>query len=333
MMSDAAQLRTSFAVVFSSDDRGVQPLGVALFSLLDTAATGTSYMVYILSNGISTANQARLVALAQGERARHSVSFIDVSDLGALKELPSKERWPASTWARIFVPDLLLAETGIVLYCDIDLLICRDLTELFRTPLHGKAIGAVLEHRSHEGSHFNERLEIPMSCPGYFNSGVMLMDMQVFREQSLVKRIVDYAVAHRDKLTAPDQDALNGALCDNLQTIHHKWNWHDGLTRLLLKRSVRAKFSRGASIEDSVEAALHPGILHYQGPNKPWRYSYRLERQRYEDAMARSGFGIYPLPGKTQRKLLKRICYAPVYALTWARIRRLERYFRQRRQG
>lgn len=331
--SDMATLNESFAVVFSSDDRGVQQLGVALFSLLDRAALTTAYRIFILSNGITSANQQRLQAVAAAERARHSVTFIDVSDLPALKALPSTARWPVSTWARIFVPDLLPDESGLVLYCDIDLLICRDLAALFHTPLHGKAIGVVLEHVSHEGSHFNERLEIPQHCPGYFNAGVMLMDMQVFRQQQLVQRIMQFAVTHQQKLSCLDQDALNGALCDNVQRIHPRWNWHDGLTRLLLWRMPGSGPCRGSPLEDAVEAARRPGILHYQGPKKPWHYNYRLERRRYERAMQQSGFAVYPLPGRTVGKWLKRVLYAPVYGLTRLNILLLDMYFRRGRQG
>ncbi|MGH8494474.1 MAG: glycosyltransferase family 8 protein [Moraxellaceae bacterium] len=319
----------SFAVVFSSDDRGVQPLGVALFSLLDAAALGTVYKIFILSNGITEANQARLRGLAAGRNVRHSVIFVDVSELEVMRGLPSNARWPIATWARIFIPDLLPDEHGVVLYADIDLLFCRDLTELFHTPLEGKAIGVVLEHVSHEGSHFNERLAIPQTAPGYFNAGVMLMDLEIFRRQDLVRHILAYADANREKLTCLDQDALNGALAENLQRLHPKWNWHDGLTRQLLRRSLHSKSVRGSSLQQAVEAALHPGILHYQGPNKPWHYSYRLERKRYEAAMQASGFGIYPLPGRSFMKWLKRRVYAPIYWLTWLQILRFDRHFRR----
>lgn len=323
----------AFVVVFSSDNRGVLPLGVALYSLLSTAALATSYCVYILSIGITPENRQRLRALASGSMGRHRVSFVDVSALLASNALPSTDRWPVATWARIFIPDLLPDEHGVVLYADIDLLFCRDLAELFHTPLEGKAIGVVLEHVSHEGSHFNERLAIPQTAPGYFNAGVMLMDLDVFRQQGLVQRIMSYAEANREKLTCLDQDALNGALAENLQRLHPKWNWHDGLTRLLLRRSLHSKSVRGSSLQQAVEAALNPGILHYQGPNKPWHYSYRLERKRYETAMQASGFGIYPLPGRSFKKWLKRVLYAPVYWLTRLQAQRFDYYFKRRKNG
>jgi len=321
-----------YTVVYASDERGVTQLGVAIYSLLSNASNTTTYRVYVLSNGISDDNIIRLKNIAKGNHSRHCILFIDVSELATTCELPVKERWPVTAWTRVFIPNLLPQDERLVLYCDIDTLVCRDLEELFKTPLQGKAIGAVLEHVSNKESHFNERLGMPLDCPGYFNSGVMLLDLDVFRKQNLTEKIVQYAREYSDKLTCPDQDALNGALCHNLQPIHPKWNWHDGLTRLILKRSIKSTMNRGATLEDSVESALHPGILHYQGPNKPWRYNHRIERKRYEEAIIKSGFGEYPLPGKTMIKLIKYIIHIPIYWLTWKKIRTLDLHYRKTKQ-
>lgn len=319
-----------YAVVYASDERGVVPLGVAIHSLFKHASDQTVYAVCILSGGISAESQRKLGGLASGAHGRHGITFIETSTLPQMRDLPVREgKWPSAAWARIFIPELLPDQHGVILYCDIDTLVCRDLGELFRTPLDGKAIGVVLEHLSHQGSHFNERLGMPADCPGYFNSGVMLMDLDVFRRQNLIGRIVRYVDEYREALYCYDQDALNGALHDHLQPIHPRWNWHDGLTRLLLVRSGKAELHRGVALQDAVDAALRPGILHYQGKNKPWRYNHRIEGRRYEEALRESGFGEYPLPGKTWMKSLKRKMNAVVYWLTWAKIRRLDRHLRR----
>lgn len=317
----------SLTVVYASDDRGVVPLGVAIYSLLSTASATTAYTVYVLSNGISQTNQARISKLAVGNSARHAIRFLEVAETLASFDLPETDKWPVAAWSRVFIPNFLPDDHGLVLYCDIDTLACRDMQELFDTPLNGKSVGAVLEHVSHPNSHFNERLDIPLSCPGYFNSGVMLIDLDVFRKKNLVGRILEYAATHHDRLTCPDQDALNGALCEEIQPIHHRWNWHDGLTRLILKRRRNSGMVRGAPLEDAVEAALRPGILHYQGPNKPWRYNYRIERRRYKKALVNSGFGSARLPGWTLGKWAKSVFYTPIYWLTWLKIRRLDGKF------
>lgn len=314
-------------IIYASDDRGVMPLGVAIHSLIKHADCNTRYDIHVLSNGISTHSRQRLQQLADNTCDQHRIIFLDVPPTLLAGHLETYA-WPVAAWARVFIPNLLPDVQGTVLYLDIDTLVCQDLGALLMTPLNGMAVGAVLEHFSHQGSHFNARLSIPQDSPGYFNSGVLLMDLDRFREQGLVSRILAYAESHRQQLFCPDQDALNGALHNNLQPIHHKWNWHDGLTRLMLRRSRKTKLNRGAPLEHAVEAALRPGILHYQGANKPWRYNYRIERKRYAQGIRESGFGEYPLPGKSARLWLKAMLYAPLYWLTWQRLKRLDAYFK-----
>lgn len=310
-----------YPVVFASDNNGVEPLGVAMHSLICQAST-TRYDIHVLSHDISAVNKQRLQRVIAAPGSRHQLRFVEIPE-SLLGDLPATSAWPVTAWARVFIPDLLPEIHGIALYLDIDILVCQDLGELFATSLHGKAAGAVLEHVSRPGSHFNARLDMPLDSPGYFNSGVLLIDVTQFRMRGLTQRILDYAVSQRQHLICPDQDALNGVLCRDVQPLHHKWNWHDGLTRQLLRHGQRSTRVRGAPLAVAVEAALRPGILHYQGANKPWRYNHRIEGPRYAAAMTASGFGRLPLEGRTPAKVLKRALYVPLFLLTWWHIRRL----------
>ncbi|NDP49403.1 MAG: hypothetical protein GZ085_13660 [Sulfuriferula multivorans] len=249
---------SNYTVVFASDDRGVAQLGVAMYSLFTKASNATTYRVYVLSSGISGANVKRLNELAIDKYSRHSIAFIDVSDLTATCSLQVKERGPVTIWTHVFIPNQLPEHERFGLYCNIDALVCCDLKELYETLLQGKSTGVVLEPASHKGSHFNERLG-------------MLLDLDVFRKQDLTRKILQYAEEYSDTRTCTDQDALNGALCHNIQPMHPKWNWHDGLTRLTLRRCSKSPMNGGATLEDSVDSALRPGVLYNQGPNMPWR--------------------------------------------------------------
>ena len=44
--------KNEFAVVLASDNRGILPLSVTVFSLLNTAGPETFYKIYVLSDGI-----------------------------------------------------------------------------------------------------------------------------------------------------------------------------------------------------------------------------------------------------------------------------------------
>lgn len=119
---------------------------------------------------------------------------------------------------------------------------------------------------------------------------------------------------------------MNGALCNRLVRLHPRWNWHDGLTRLIIKRKLTDNLWRGNKAKQSIDAALYPGILHYQGKYKPWRYNWRMEGSRYAECMLRAGLvEKLPLPGWSLAAWIKNRCYKFMYMLTWRKIRSFAR--------
>lgn len=138
--------KNEFAVVLASDNRGILPLSVTVFSLLNTAGPETFYKIYVLSDGIDGENRASVERLAAPFDCR--LEFIDVSGILEEHDFPHTEQWPVPAWGRVFIPELLKEERGNILYLDIDVLVCRDLTELFRTNMDGKAVGVVFENFS-----------------------------------------------------------------------------------------------------------------------------------------------------------------------------------------
>ena len=316
----------AFTIVFASNEKGVLPLSLALWSLLTKAADSTTYDVCVLSDGISTESQERLQEIVTSIHSRHRLSFIDAEPV--LNEKIEKKYsfyLPRSAWSRIFIPDLI-PYAKRALYVDIDILVCDDCAPLFELDMQDAALGVVYESASYEGCEINKRLDIPASCPGYFNSGVLLMNLDVFRRENLSEHIMNTAAKYSGKLVAMDQDALNAALYDRVIRLHPRWNWHDRHTRLALMSSPTAPRWRANTPREVVEASIYPGIIHFIGFHKPWNYSNRLMQSQYETAIRKSGLpGFLPLPGWNVRTWLKRILYAPIYTLTWWKIKRLSR--------
>lgn len=318
------------SVAFASDARGILPLKVALWSVLESASPETACSIYVLCDGIPEEIQEELRALGRKAGERHRVSCIAVEDV-IPENLKGFKRLPRTCWARIFLPQLL-PDIKRIVYLDIDTLTCVNLYQLQEMDMRGAIVGAVMEQVSRPGSDFNDRLDIPQSCVGYFNSGVLLMDLEAFRKEDIIPKLLDFAERYKDVLTGIDQDTLNGVLWDRTIQLHPRWNWHDGLTRKMLKNNPEAPVWQGNSPVHSVEAALSPAVLHYQGPNKPWRYNHRMERKRYEDCMRRAGLDdAFPLPGFNLKDAVKRILYIPMYALARRRLARLGKQLHARK--
>lgn len=205
-----------------------------------------------------------------------TVSLREV-DLSAFRDLP-RGRLPLAARSRLLLPDL---HDGRVLYLDGDALARRDLTPLWQTDLRGNCIGAVLapgvqailERHANTRSaaarkagektlRRGERLD-GIEMRRYFNSGVMLLDLDCIRERGLDSRMKD--IRATAEYTSRDQDWLNMVFRDSVELLDPTWNsgWGNPRTaKSYVSENLRDLFR--ASRED-------PAIIHYTGFEKPWQ--------------------------------------------------------------
>jgi lipopolysaccharide biosynthesis glycosyltransferase len=164
---------------------------------------------------------------------------------------------------RLFVMDVLPLTLEKVLYLDVDMVICGSVRELWNTDISDVAVGAVPDC-FHQDIHETNRIGYEVGL-GIFNSGVLLINLNYWREHDVMKEFVTYAKEAKDHLKYHDQDVLNYVFrhCKkelpirfNLQTIHMYYDCFRYLHFRLIK--------------EVEEAFRHPVIIHYTGPEKPW---------------------------------------------------------------
>src|SRR5262249_22491076 len=161
----------------------------------------------------------------------------------------------ALTYARLLIAELLPRSIRKVLYLDVDILVCDDLTPLLQTDLEGFAFGAVLDlldNRVKAGETIWTK-DLPR-VQYYLNAGVLLMDLERWRAEQISGKALDYLKEH-PKTPLSDQDALN-VVCDGRwKQLNARWNViNDHRTKIS---------SRGTG--------TGPAILHFAGPLKPWQ--------------------------------------------------------------
>lgn len=229
----------------------------------------------------------------------------------------------------VFFLSELLPDVDRILYLDIDMLICDDCSCLFDIDMKGASVGGVYESISCKDGNHNKALGIPDTFQGYINAGTLLIDLNEFRRNRWGKKIIDFAHSHAHELLYPDQDSMNALMYEHVFRLHPRWNWNDiGTRRILSHNSGTKSLIRGATLKEAVEASVFPGILHYCGGCKPWKYNYHITRGRYEQTLLKSGVKGYNLrEGWSFKIFWKRLTYAPIYKLTWVKISRLAKYF------
>ncbi len=290
-------MKDALQIVFSSDERYAPHLGVALASLIATSAPSTRAVIRVLDGGISPANRRRLHRVTRRGGNRFQLEFIRPDD-GWVRDLPLRHYYRVPVYYRYWMHRSMPPEIGRVLYLDCDMVVRRDLTELYTADLGGRPVGAALDKYLHEA---------PRRVPGwpvhardYFNTGMLVMDLAAWKASGCSESMRDLLEQNPGHFLVPDQDAFNLACRGQVRELSFAWNYQ---------------------IVSSPDAdlPLEPWIVHYLGDVKPWnfwnthplRHCYREMRRRtpwrfhpYEFGHARKGMII--LGGRLLPEFVKR---------------------------
>ncbi len=169
----------------------------------------------------------------------------------------------AENYFRFELPRLLKGVDRCI-YLDGDLVVLGDVQDLFDSDLGGLPIGAIEEPYGYLNN--CERLGIPPEN-SYFNSGVLVLDLDEWRQADISKALFAWANEHVDLIKYVDQDVFNGLLNGNWKPLDLKWN-----VTYLLKDSAepRFKFYDKVAIDNAKEK---PALVHFAGyKTKPWNY-------------------------------------------------------------
>ncbi|PKA57717.1 putative galacturonosyltransferase-like 7 [Apostasia shenzhenica] len=185
-------------------------------------------------------------------------------------------------YARNYLADMLEPCVRRVIYLDSDLVVVDDIAKLWRTDLGGRTVGAPEYCHANFTRYFTQRFWSDPKLAGtfsgrrpcYFNTGVMVIDLDRWRMSGYTRRIERWMEVQKGVGAG---DALSGRIYElgslppfllvfagHVAPIEHRWNQH-GLGGDNVRGSCRD---------------LHPGpvsLLHWSGSGKPWA---RLDSNR-----------------------------------------------------
>ena len=129
-------------------------------------------------------------------------------------------------YCRILLPHLL--DVPRLIYLDSDVLVFRDVCRLFDIKLSpGKVLAAVPDSETLTLSDDSYTLARTMNLPAdgrYFNSGVMLMNLNELREENFVEKSLEFLKNRRRDYRFWDQSALNFLLHGRIDELPECWN-------------------------------------------------------------------------------------------------------------
>ncbi len=175
-----------------------------------------------------------------------------------LDRFPNLRHYSLNAFSRYFIPELT-PDLKKVLYIDVDVIVKDDIAELYNQPMDNCAVAAVLED-FYAGNYTTLKDIIWPKYKGgdkYFNSGVLLMDIQKFIKNNYEQKLIDLTVKLYDKLNCPDQDVLNIMFDGKFKVLDYRYNFMPDHLHMLQKKHPE----RGE---------VEPLVIHYTA-QKPWK--------------------------------------------------------------
>ncbi|QXE02088.1 glycosyltransferase family 8 protein [Terribacillus sp. DMT04] len=247
-------------IVSSADDNYAHHLGVMLTSLLSNVKKNRRVMLYVIDGGITKTNKRMLMKTTM--QFGTPIRFLSVNT-DSYKNATESRYINKTAYYRISIPEVITdPNVERVIYIDCDTLVLTDVSELQELNLDGKMLAAV------EDAGQLQRLEkMNITNEGrYFNSGMMVIDMENWRNHSISDKVLRFINENNDPdyLYLHDQDALNAILWDKWKPIHPRWN---AQSFIILKTKTPKDL---AERKRHKEARQSPAIVHFTGANKPW---------------------------------------------------------------
>ena len=280
-------------IVATATDAAYVELTAVLLASLAAQAGAEVERVVVFCDTVSAADRERM-------RASYPAANIAFVDLAREMERhfgarPVNHHLSRTAYARILMPLLLPEAQGRLLYVDCDTLINAPLAPLAELDMQRFAVAAVDDIARLDPIRHAERNRA-IGLPGemrYFNSGVLLIDLDQWRRESLSERVMAFAADHPD-LPMMDQDALNGTLRGQWLPLDERWNLH--------RRLVKGRYEGDAV--DWGDAA----IIHFIGQVKPnYADCDHPARARFLAHRAHTPFAAAPMKTKLSRKIEKRV--------------------------
>ncbi len=270
----------SISIVSSSNEAFVPHLATLFLSLLTTKQTNTTFHFYVIDDDISLRSKFLLNRTVGEFNARISYVTIDPTDFSGAVE---SDRIPQTAYYRISIPNLL-KENKRAIYMDCDMITLEDIEALWEADLGEQLLGAVEDAGFHD---WLEKMGIESETDLYFNSGLMVMDLEKWRKEKITEKVLGFIENNPGKLTFHDQDALNAILHDRWLELDPRWN---AQTYMMLQEKEHPTIQGQARWD---EATKKPAVIHFCGHAKPWNAdSNHPFKENYFDIRGKTFFPV-----------------------------------------
>ncbi|MDD7306753.1 MAG: glycosyltransferase family 8 protein [Peptoniphilaceae bacterium] len=251
-------------ILVTLDKNYLHPLKVMLASMFINNP-GQVFDIYVIADGLEDEDFKNLEVFAAKKASFiHRVFFDDRVFDGA----KASRYYSKAMYYRLLAAELLPKDLDRILYLDPDILVINEISELYNIDFEGNLFAAA-SHGDRMGviDAVNRIRLSNFKADLYFNSGVMMMNLEKMREEIKKEDIFSYIEDNAKGLLLPDQDVLNALYGHKILEIDDSLYNFD--TRNFIKDFIASKADKNMDwiIENTV-------FLHFCGRSKPWHRGY-----------------------------------------------------------
>ncbi|MBF9002143.1 MULTISPECIES: glycosyltransferase family 8 protein [Vibrio] len=278
-------------ILLTTDENFAQHCGVCIVSIIKNNPH-THFCITVAGMGLSEGSKNKL---------QQCVALSDHSELNIV-EFPGEKLEPfpqiggyrKNIYLRLWVDEFVDESVDFVLYLDADTLVVDSIEDLFQFNQHDFIIGAV--DIPFADSH--KRCHLPLEF-GYFNSGVLLFNVQRWRTEHCREQLLRFLIENKDIALNPDQDALNGVFYRQRLNLDYTYN--------VITPFFRRYDYQKLGSDELTRVRNEAKIIHFNGRARPWLYSCNHPYQhKYFDYLSLTPWHTFKPQDKSLYTLMKK---------------------------
>jgi len=249
-------------ILVTLDSNYIKPLKIMLKSLFLNNLED-EFTIYLMHSSISDEELDDLSDFISAHGSQLENLYIGDE---YFNDAPTLLHYTKEMYYRLLAYKFLPKDIDRVLYLDPDILIINSIKTLYNMNIEDYLYAAAY----HDKISVKEINKIRLNSYGieaYYNSGVLLMNLELQRKTIVEDEIYEFVEKNHSKLIMPDQDTLNALYSKKIKSIDEKLYNYDARFYLYYKIMSSGVWDIDHVIKNTV-------ILHFCGKKKPWKKDY-----------------------------------------------------------
>jgi lipopolysaccharide biosynthesis glycosyltransferase len=217
------------SIVVASDNHYAILIAALLKSIDVNHKTDEHIDFHIIDDGISLKFKRKLNTIVDPERI--TIKWVKSKDIVPLNiSIPvDNSAFPLTVYMRVFSPYVVGNDIRKIIYLDVDTIVQEDISKLWNISLGDYTIGAIqdvgktVDCKWAGVPNYKELGLLPDTK--YFNSGVLLINSQKWKESDATSQVINALSDHKEHVRLADQYGLNVVFANKWLELDPSWNW------------------------------------------------------------------------------------------------------------